>query len=237
MCSVSLRTLSNGLKAVMFRNFCRRTAAIFSILGVFAPGSSYAQITGYAGGSTSTYCMASDTANTPAGAGPWVQASQSGANVNVTWGGDGWNKWHFSWSQNGKAGKSYEYGSGQKSFTFKNVGACQHFGLSIQGCVKHYLGKDRCSAFAQSTFTSAGSDICASGYVWREAYPNDHVCVLTAVRTQAAADNARHQLAPCPAPLVPRLARANDNVCVAAEVAKDVRGDNEAVCSRLAKCP
>jgi hypothetical protein len=222
----------------MLRNFCGWTAAaIFAILGVSDPGPSYAQIGGYDGGSTSAYCMASDVANTPVGPGPWIGASQSGANVNVTWGGDGWNKWHFSWSQKGGGGKSYEYGGDQKSFTIKNVGSCQHFTLSIQGCVKHIIGKDRCSAIEQSTFTSAGADICASGYVWREAYPNDHACVLPAVRSQAAADNARRQLAPCPAPLVPRLARANDRICVSAEVAKDVRTDNEAVCSRLAKCP
>ena len=35
-----------------------------------------------------------------------------------------------------------------------------------------------------------GPDTCVSGYVWREAVPGDHVCVLPSVRSQAAADNA-----------------------------------------------
>ena len=36
-----------------------------------------------------------------------------------------------------------------------------------------------------------GPDTCVSGYVWREAYPNDHVCVLPATRTQAGSDNSQ----------------------------------------------
>ena len=34
-----------------------------------------------------------------------------------------------------------------------------------------------------------GPDTCINGYVWREAVPNDHVCVVPAVRAQARADN------------------------------------------------
>ena len=36
-----------------------------------------------------------------------------------------------------------------------------------------------------------GPDTCRSGYVWREAYPGDHVCVRPWVRERAARDNAR----------------------------------------------
>jgi hypothetical protein len=34
------------------------------------------------------------------------------------------------------------------------------------------------------------SDTCRRGFVWREAFPNDHVCVPPDVRAQAARDNA-----------------------------------------------
>ena len=33
-------------------------------------------------------------------------------------------------------------------------------------------------------------DACRPGFVWREAFPGDHVCVVPAVRTQVAHDNA-----------------------------------------------
>ncbi len=35
-----------------------------------------------------------------------------------------------------------------------------------------------------------GPDTCQEGYVWREAFPGDHVCVLPATRKQAAEDDA-----------------------------------------------
>ena len=36
-----------------------------------------------------------------------------------------------------------------------------------------------------------GPDTCMQGYVWREAYEGDHVCVSPDSRTQAASDNAQ----------------------------------------------
>ncbi len=36
-----------------------------------------------------------------------------------------------------------------------------------------------------------GADQCLQGFVWREAFPGDHVCVSGATRTQTANDNAQ----------------------------------------------
>jgi len=36
-----------------------------------------------------------------------------------------------------------------------------------------------------------GPDTCRQGYVWREAFPGDHVCVTPAQRARARHDNAR----------------------------------------------
>jgi len=63
------------------------------------------------------------------------------------------------------------------------------------------------------------------GYVWREAYPNDHVCVTPDIRTQARADNAAaaSRVQPGGGPFGPdtckqgyvwREARPSDHVCV-----------------------
>jgi hypothetical protein len=35
-----------------------------------------------------------------------------------------------------------------------------------------------------------GTDTCKQGYVWREAFPGDHVCVPPQTRAQAAEDNS-----------------------------------------------
>ncbi len=52
-------------------------------------------------------------------------------------------------------------------------------------------------AFATLALDSAlaqyGPDTCRQGYVWREAYQGDHVCVRPWVRAQARRDNWRTQ--------------------------------------------
>lgn len=84
---------------------------------------------------------------------------------------------------------------------------------------------------------------CIDGYIWREAYPDDHVCVTPAVRTQAAADNrlAATRSEPqggaygpdtCKAGFVWREARPDDHVCVPPEVRTQAAHDNREAASR-----
>lgn len=223
----------------MSKRVARVAACLVSLCSATAAG---AQISAYEGGSTLGFCSASDNVGVPVGAGPWISASQSGSSVAVSWGGDGWDKWHFRWGHPGGAEQAYEYGGGTKSFTINEKGFCAKLVLKIQGCVNHIIGHDRCSPFQETDFTTepqrpSGSDTCAQGFVWREAYPNDHVCVSPETRSQVASDNARHQMAPCPAGLVPRLARRGDNVCVPVAVATAVKQDNTQICRRLVRCP
>src|SRR5512132_3843764 len=84
------------------------------------------------------------------------------------------------------------------------------------------------------------SDKCISGYVWREAFPGDHVCVTPATRAQADYDN-RHaseridENAPggaiyggntCLPGYVWREARPSDLVCVTPETRAQTKYDN-----------
>ena len=84
---------------------------------------------------------------------------------------------------------------------------------------------------------AAPPDACIDGYVWREAYPDDHVCVALATREQAAADNklATTRREPqggaygadtCKPGFVWRDARPNDYVCVTPEVRAQTARDN-----------
>jgi hypothetical protein len=93
-----------------------------------------------------------------------------------------------------------------------------------------------------------GPDTCVSGFVWREAFPGDHVCVAPAVRTQSATDN---QLAPrrrlpgggefgpdtCRSGFVWREARPADHVCVTPQTREQTANDNRAAASRVARPP
>jgi peptidase inhibitor family I36 len=86
---------------------------------------------------------------------------------------------------------------------------------------------------------------CATGYVWREAFSGDKVCVLPATRSQAAADNtqAASRRQPgggaygpdtCRQGYVWREARPSDHVCVTPETRSQAAADNREAQNRLA---
>jgi hypothetical protein len=86
------------------------------------------------------------------------------------------------------------------------------------------------STFAQCLY---GADTCLQGYVWREASPNDHVCVTGAARTQAAADNSQADARRvsgsdgCQSGFVWREAFPGDHVCVTALTRAQTAVDNK----------
>jgi hypothetical protein len=91
-------------------------------------------------------------------------------------------------------------------------------------------------------------DACIEGYVWREAYPDDHVCVTPATREQAAIDNrlaaTRRQVQgggygpdTCQAGFVWREARPDDHVCVTPAVREQTARDNRLAHTRLSTPP
>ena len=93
-----------------------------------------------------------------------------------------------------------------------------------------------------------GPDTCRQGYVWREAFPGDHVCVTPETRAQAADDNRR---AParwqpgggasgpytCRPGFVWREARPGDVVCVIQEIRALTAADNREAGNRRAALP
>ena len=69
-----------------------------------------------------------------------------------------------------------------------------------------------------------GPDTCAPGYVWRDAAPNDHVCVTPAERSQAAAENAAG-----PSHLSPTGGPYGPNTCLSGYVWRDAFGGEVAL--------
>ncbi len=89
-----------------------------------------------------------------------------------------------------------------------------------------------------------GVDTCQQGFVWREAYPGDHVCVTPATRSQAAADNAQADARrarggglygpnTCRSGFVWREANVSDLVCVTPAVRAQTKADNAAAATRF----
>ena len=89
------------------------------------------------------------------------------------------------------------------------------------------------------------SDQCVNGYVWREARPNDHVCVTPDTRQRTAIDNryAAARRDPNGGPYGPetclngyvwRDAFAGDRVCVTPDARAQAASDNNQARSRVA---
>ncbi|WP_138503879.1 hypothetical protein [Nostoc sp. PA-18-2419] len=98
---------------------------------------------------------------------------------------------------------------------------------------------------AQAQGLPYGPDTCRQGYVWREAVPNDHVCVTPRTRSQAAKDNSQvaNRIQPgggpygsftCRQGYVWREAVPNDYVCVTPQTRSQVAKDNKQANNRRA---
>ncbi len=89
-----------------------------------------------------------------------------------------------------------------------------------------------------------GPDQCIQGFVWRGAWPEDHVCVTPEQRQRVAEDNAQapYRVNPtgaygpntCIQGFVWREARAGDVVCVTPDERTQVAYDNSQAQSRIA---
>jgi hypothetical protein len=99
------------------------------------------------------------------------------------------------------------------------------------------------STLALHSPLSFGPDTCKSGFVWREAVPDDHVCVPPASRDAAAQQNheaAGHRLPnggpfgpdTCAQGFVWRDAFPGDHVCVTSAARQQVANDNAQGLSR-----
>ena len=88
-----------------------------------------------------------------------------------------------------------------------------------------------------------GPDTCVPGFVWRGAFPGDHVCVPSATRDQAAYDNSQRasRIDPngaygpdtCVQGYVWRGASPEDHVCVSSATRTQTANDNSQAASNL----
>jgi hypothetical protein len=88
-----------------------------------------------------------------------------------------------------------------------------------------------------------GSDTCLQGYVWRDAFSGDHVCVTPETRAQAASDNSQASARrnpsggtygpdTCLQGYVWRDAFSGDHVCVTPETRAQAASDNSQASAR-----
>jgi hypothetical protein len=88
------------------------------------------------------------------------------------------------------------------------------------------------------TVTNSNPNTCKQGYVWREATPNDVVCVTPQVRTRTRGENSRASLRrepnggsygadTCKQGFVWREATSADRVCVSPRIRSEAAEDNK----------
>lgn len=127
-------------------------------------------------------------------------------------------------------------------------GTCERCGRNVFAVVAVILLAGLIGVVLVTLAFAAPPDACIEGYVWREAYPGDHVCVTPEVREQAAADNrqASTRREPqggaygpdtCKPGFVWREARPEDHVCVTPEVRTQTARDNALAHTRRAPPP
>src|SRR5262249_16165161 len=64
------------------------------------------------------------------------------------------------------------------------------YSFKVQGCASHWYGSD-CSPWSNPLYVATYyPGECHLGYVWREAYSGDQVCVTPATRSQASYANS-----------------------------------------------
>jgi hypothetical protein len=177
-----------------------------------------------------------------------------GTTLVVGWDGhSNFDHYNFRWGRPGKAEQQFEVNGGNGgSFKITNAHRCTNYTLKVQGCNKGFLSSSTCTPWEEQQYAAPpdrpyGPDTCASGFVWRDAFANDHVCVNPATRDQVAGDNrvAASRRSPnggpygpdtCLAGFVWREARPSDHICVPPAARSQAAQDNAAKCSRIAKC-
>jgi hypothetical protein len=178
----------------------------------------------------------------------WLRPS--GQKLQVGWDGQGdYDTYSLRWSRPGKAGFQVSLHGGQGgAYEIDNLHSCSTYSLKIQGCKDLAPGRVRCTAWSTALFTldpelRSGPDTCQQQYVWRDAYPGDHVCVSPAMRDHAVTDNEQadsHRDPGDPDSCLPgfvwRGTTPDDHVCVAPQTRLQVQSDNKAKCKRLARC-
>lgn len=61
--------------------------------------------------------------------------------------------------------------------------------VQVQACEKRFGQSSACSAWGESWWLPFGEDTCKVGFVWRDAFAGDHVCVTPTDRSAALQAN------------------------------------------------
>ncbi len=113
-----------------------------------------------------------------------------GRGITIGWrAGDGYDLFNVRWSRPGRDDTQVEVRGLQFVLSPVHPGTVYHF--AVQSCVTRTFQSSRCTAWDEQDVRTAPSDpfACVQGFVWRETFAGDRVCVSPAWRQQARYDN------------------------------------------------
>ena len=188
------------------------------------------------------------------------ELSVEGGHVVVRWAKSNFDHYNIRWSEDGGQAKQVER-EGDKFFRYLSTyrpGVV--YRVAVQGCEKSLGSKSQCTSWDEiscgpqspcdgskpvSKQPPPAKDSCASGYVWREAQPQDHVCVPPASRNLVTQENrtapkrwnpsGAYGASTCVQGYVWREAFEGDTVCVSVQRRADVKKENQLAASRRAR--
>lgn len=179
----------------------------------------------------------------------FVSAYQACHTVNFDFSGiKDWDFYNLRYPVSGGGERQVENRSGK--YTINNARPAATYTIKVQGCSSRTLRSSKCSPWVQesvTTVTDYGPDTCRPSLVWRDASPNDHVCVLPRERDQVASQNASASSKrqpgggaygpdTCRQPYVWRDAFPGDHVCVSVPERDTARNQNR-LASKGRLCP
>jgi hypothetical protein len=173
----------------------------------------------------------------------WVYDGPSGCDdlYNVRWGIIGRGEDQHEVKQSGCSRNSRPERHCHDEF---QINTTQPWKASVQACHTRTLQSSECSQWATITYLPYGPDTCASGFVWREVVPSDHVCVTPQTRDLVHADNGQAAARRTPGPFGPDTCRQGwvwreatgpaDRVCVTPQERQQEKDNNAQAAQRRA---
>ena len=147
------------------------------------------------------------------------------------------------WTQGegpGTQGQSQQFKSNQATDSVSMIfDQSKLWGFIVQACKSNFAASSTCTPWSPMRYYKPyGPNECRSPYVWRNAFPNDFVCVTNQTVQETVADNAAaaSRLSPdhvnCIYGFVWRGAIPSDHVCVTPSTRQEVADDNAQATAR-----
>ncbi|HEY1617708.1 MAG TPA: hypothetical protein VGG25_08825 [Streptosporangiaceae bacterium] len=193
-------------------------------------------------GSTST--GSTSTGNTGAGTAPGHVVTTGGGTGSSTGTGTGSGGTGIGSGSTGGAGTGTITSTGGQTSTGTTATGL-HIPHTVISALPHLLGQTVTAIPSPSGTIGDPGVPCLQGYVWRQAYSGDYVCVTPATRSQAAADNAAavsrvqqgggaYGQYTCQQGYVWRQVVPDDYTCVTGDTRSEAVYDNSQVNNRVA---